>query len=134
MKRMIDGFFLTSAMTVFMRSSNSPRYFAPAIIEEISRVTIVLPMSVSGTLPSAIRSASPSTTAVLPTPGSPIRQGLFFVRRESIWMTRSVSLSRPIIGSSLPSLAISVRSRPYCARAGQSFSAADAFGCFSSGV
>ena len=40
----------------------------------------------------AIRWASPSTMAVLPTPGSPIRAGLFLVRRERIWMTRSISL------------------------------------------
>ena len=32
--------------------------------------------------PEAILRASPSTTAVLPTPGSPMRTGLFFVRRE----------------------------------------------------
>ena len=46
--------------------------------------------------------ARPSTTAVLPTPGSPIRHGLFFVRRDRICMTRSVSLSRPMIGSIFP--------------------------------
>ena len=40
--------------------------------------------------------------AVLPTPGSPIRAGLFFVRRLRIWMTRSISFSRPMTGSSLP--------------------------------
>ena len=38
----------------------------------------------------------PSTIAVLPTPGSPIRTGLFFVRRESTWITRRISSSRPI--------------------------------------
>ena len=60
-----------------------------------------------------IRSASPSTTAVLPTPGSPIRHGLFFVRLDRIWTTRMISRSRPITGSSLPSAAIAVRSRAY---------------------
>ena len=30
--------------------------------------------------------------AVLPTPGSPIRTGLFLVRRDSTWMTRRISL------------------------------------------
>jgi hypothetical protein len=50
--------------------------------------------------------------AVLPTPGSPIRTGLFFVRRESTCMTRRTSSSRPITGSSLPLSASSVRSRP----------------------
>ena len=35
----------------------------------------------SGTSPLAMRSASPSAIAVLPTPGSPISTGLFLVRR-----------------------------------------------------
>ena len=63
--------------------------------------------------PSAMRCASPSAIAVLPTPGSPISTGLFLVRRESTWMTRRISSSRPITGSSLPSRASAVRSRPY---------------------
>jgi hypothetical protein len=52
--------------------------------------------------------------AVLPTPASPSSTGLFLVRRERIWITRSISLSRPMTGSSLPSRASSVRSRPKC--------------------
>ncbi len=59
-----------------------------------------------------IACAKPSTTAVLPTPGSPINTGLFFVRRERICITRSISGSRPITGSSLPSRAACVRLRP----------------------
>ena len=51
--------------------------------------------------------------AVLPTPGSPMSTGLFFVRRESTWITRRISSSRPMTGSSLPLRASSVRSRPY---------------------
>jgi hypothetical protein len=47
-------------------------------------------------------SASPSAIAVLPTPGSPISTGLFFVRRLSTCMHRRISSSRPITGSSLP--------------------------------
>ena len=54
----------------------------------------------------------PSTTAVLPTPGSPISTGLFLVRRESTVITRSISVSRPITGSSLFSRAAWVRLRP----------------------
>src|SRR5574344_1790301 len=38
----------------------------------------------SGTSPRTMRSAKPSTIAVLPVPGSPIRIGLFFVRLLSI--------------------------------------------------
>jgi len=49
--------------------------------------------------------------AVLPTPGSPMSTGLFFVRRARIWMTRSISCSRPMTGSSLVSRASWVRSR-----------------------
>ena len=56
--------------------------------------------------------ASPSTTAVLPTPGSPISTGLFFVRRERIWTTRWISFSRPITGSSVLLRAAAVRSKP----------------------
>ena len=64
----------------------------------------------SGTSPETMRCASPSTMAVLPTPGSPISTGLFFVRRDSTWITRRISSSRPITGSSLPLRASSVRS------------------------
>src|SRR6187551_3309676 len=56
--------------------------------------------------------ARPSTIVVFPTPGSPIRTGLFFVRRDRICMTRSISCSRPITGSSLDSRASCVRLRP----------------------
>jgi hypothetical protein len=59
-----------------------------------------------------MRCARPSTTAVLPTPGSPMSTGLFFVRRERICMIRSISFSRPTTGSSLPSAASLVRLRP----------------------
>ncbi|KAG1323438.1 hypothetical protein G6F63_012995 [Rhizopus arrhizus] len=64
-----------------------------------------------------MRCARPSTMAVLPTPGSPIRTGLFLVRRCRIWMVRRISSSRPITGSSLPWRARSVRSKVYLDRA-----------------
>src|SRR4249919_1626867 len=60
--------------------------------------------------------ARPSTTAVLPTPGSPIRTGLFFVRRESTCMTRSISFSRPMTGSSFPSRAAEGKLDPVIGR------------------
>src|SRR6218665_3644098 len=53
----------------------------------------------------------PSAIAVLPTPGSPTRIGLFFVRRERICRVRLISSSRPITGSSLPCLASSELAR-----------------------
>ena len=99
-------------MIFLRRSSNSPRYLVPATSEPMSSVSRRLPISVSGTSPEAIRWARPSTMAVLPTPGSPIRAGLFLVRRERIWMTRSISRARPITGSSLLARAAAVRSIP----------------------
>ena len=104
---------LISASTALSRSSNSPRYFAPATIAARSSESTLRPLSESGTSPSTTRWASPSTTAVLPTPGSPISTGLFLVRRESTWITRRISASRPITGSSLPSAAAAVRSTAY---------------------
>src|SRR3977135_2740806 len=59
-----------------------------------------------------MRWARPSPPAVLPTPGSPTSTGLFLVRRERICMIRSISVSRPTTGSSLPSEASLVRLRP----------------------
>ena len=67
----------------------------------------------SGQSPFTMRIASPSAIAVLPTPGSPIRTGLFFVRRESTCMQRRISSSRPITGSILPAAARSLRSTAY---------------------
>ena len=104
---------LISLSTALSRSSNSPRYFAPATMPPRSSEISRLPRSDSGTSPATMRWARPSTTAVLPTPGSPISTGLFFVRRDSTWTTRRISESRPITGSSLPSLASWVKSTPY---------------------
>src|SRR5437870_1230609 len=58
-----------SFSTAFSRSSNSPRYFAPATSDPMSSATIRLLFSPSGTSPRMMRPASPSTIAVLPTPG-----------------------------------------------------------------
>ena len=113
---------LTSFSTAFSRSSNSPRYLAPAISAPMSSATSRRFWRDSGTSPETMRCARPSAMAVLPTPGSPRRIGLFFVRRERICVTRRISSSRPITGSSLPSAASFVRSRPYCSRASYVFS------------
>ena len=91
-----------SFSTAFRRSSNSPRYLAPATIEPMSRAMTRFPFRPSGTSPSTMRVASPSTMAVLPTPGSPMRTGLFLVRRDSTWITRRISSSRPMTGSIFP--------------------------------
>ena len=54
----------------------------------MSSASTLHPLSDSGTSPSVMRCASPSAIAVLPTPGSPIRIGLFLVRRESTVIAR----------------------------------------------
>ena len=53
-----------------------------------------------------------ATMADLPTPGSPMSIGLFFLRRPRISITRAISMSRPTTGSSFPSRAAFVRSYP----------------------
>ncbi len=104
---------VTSLMTFFRRSSNSPRYLVPAISAPRSSASSRLPFRPSGTSPSTRRRARPSTTAVLPTPGRPISTGLFFVRRLRICTTRRISSSRPMMGSIFPSRAAAHRSRAY---------------------
>ena len=74
----------TSSSTAFRRSSNSPRYLAPATSDPIFSEKIFLSFNDVGTSPFAILCASPSTMAVLPTPGSPMITGLFLVLRERI--------------------------------------------------
>ncbi|CDB13453.1 putative uncharacterized protein [Eubacterium sp. CAG:192] len=105
--------FLTSSRTAFNLSSNSPLYFAPATKAPKSRAKIFLSFKPSGTSPLTIRCAKPSTAAVLPTPGSPISTGLFFVFLERILITFLISESRPITGSSFWFLAFSTKSSPY---------------------
>ena len=63
-----------------------------------------------GTSPAAMRSARPSTSAVLPTPASPTTIGLFCRRRIRMSTTSRISRSRPCTGSMLPALACAVRS------------------------
>ena len=109
-KRMMFPARRTSPTMAFTRSSNSPRYFVPATMADRSRLSSRLSRKGSGTVPAAMRRASASATAVFPTPGSPMRAGLFFVRRDRIWMTRATSRSRPTTGSSRPEMARRVRS------------------------
>ena len=84
MKRITSPDFFTSSRAFLMRSSNSPRYLVPATMPERSRERMRLSSRSSGTSPRTIFRARPSAMAVLPTPGSPMRQGLFLVRRERI--------------------------------------------------
>ncbi len=75
---------VTSLITAFKRSSNSPLYLAPAIKAPISRAKICLSFKFSGISPSIILCAKPSAIAVLPVPGSPTRIGLFLVLLDKI--------------------------------------------------
>ncbi len=112
MKRIISPWALRiSSITAFSRSSNSPLNLEPATSAPRSRARMRLSLRVAGTSLSTIFWARPSATAVFPTPGSPMSAGLFFVRLERTWMTRWISVSLPITGSSFPSFAIAVRSR-----------------------
>mmetsp|Transcript_30002 Transcript_30002/g.57628 ORF Transcript_30002/g.57628 Transcript_30002/m.57628 type:complete len:246 (+) Transcript_30002:1709-2446(+) len=100
----------TSASRLVTRVSSSPRSFAPAMSSPTSRESTRLPLRNSGHSSSTMRRARPSAMAVLPTPGSPNRMGLFFWRRARICMTRATSRSRPMTGSVAPSSARAVRS------------------------
>ena len=86
MKRMTSGCVCASFRMFSSRSSNSPRYFVPPVSAPIFSSTIRLPARTSGSFPSTTRTASASTTAVLPTPASPTRTGLFFDVRARVWM------------------------------------------------
>ncbi len=73
--------------------------------------------NIGGPSPETMRMAKPSTTAVLPTPASPVRMGLFWRRRIRMSTTWRISSSRPTMGSSSPLRAFSVRSTENRARA-----------------
>ena len=120
-KIIISSSFLSSFITFFNLSSNSPLYFAPAIIDVISKTNNLLSLKLSGASPEIIFCANPSIIAVFPTPGSPIRQGLFFILLHSISNTLWVSSSLPITGSNFPSLALWVKSVLYWSNTGVLF-------------
>ena len=105
---------------LLIRSSNCPRYFVPATIEAISSDMTRLSKRMRDTFRWTILKASPSTMADLPTPGSPMSTGLFFLRRLRIWARRSISTSRPITGSRRPSSAARVMSLPNLSSTGVS--------------
>ena len=70
-----------SLMILFNLSSNCPLYFVPDTIAAKSRERIRLLWRSLGTVFLTILWANPSIIAVLPTPGSPMRTGLFFFLR-----------------------------------------------------
>src|SRR5690606_40125012 len=76
----------------------SPFFFTDTATTEIYTLSLHDALPICTSL-STIRRAKPSTIAVLPTPGSPIRIGLFFVFLDKILITRRISSSRPITRS-----------------------------------
>mmetsp|Transcript_38023 Transcript_38023/g.112568 ORF Transcript_38023/g.112568 Transcript_38023/m.112568 type:complete len:326 (-) Transcript_38023:857-1834(-) len=109
----------TSPMSFVMRCSSSPRSLAPAMTSPTSSCSTRFWCRNAGSgLPSGlarctIAVARPSAIAVLPTPGSPSRMGLFLVRRPRICVTRCTSRARPITGSMRPALTSATRSLQY---------------------
>ncbi|OQC69285.1 MAG: hypothetical protein BWX47_01303 [candidate division Hyd24-12 bacterium ADurb.Bin004] len=117
MKSMMLPASIISLSRTFSRSSNCPLYFVPAMTPAMSSAMSLRSRRGGGTRQETINWARPSTIAVLPTPGSPIRTGLHFFLRQRTWMTLDISFSRPITGSSEFSLAMAVRSRQKNSRA-----------------
>ena len=107
---------LHSSINPFTLDSNCPLNCVPATSEVISIKYTSLFTNLLGTSPLAIASAKALTIAVLPTPGSPIKAGLFLLRLFSIWIIRSSSTSLPITLSRFPCLAFSVKFSPKVSR------------------
>ena len=108
------GLFLIASITFFSRFSNSPFTDAPACKRPRSSPHRSTFFRWSGTSLAAIRRAMPSTIAVFPTPASPTRMGLFFLRRLKMSRACRISLSRPRIGSIFPSIASLVKLAQNC--------------------
>src|SRR5438552_982122 len=74
--------------TAFSRTPTRPRNVAPPRIAPRCKPIIPLRFHESGTSPLMIHRPRPPTIAVPPTPGPPMRTGLFFHRRDNTCMTR----------------------------------------------
>ncbi len=81
----------TSSNTALSAPQTRRGTFAPATSAPISSEKMVVSFRPSGTSPRTIRWARPSAMAVLPTPGSPMSTGLFFVLRDRMRMTLRIS-------------------------------------------
>ncbi len=107
---------LASSTTPFMRLSNWPRNCVPATMAVISSKKSSWSSNLAGTSPSMMRTAKPSAMAVLPTPASPIRAGLFLERLFRICTVRANSSSRPMMRSMRPARASSVKLMANCSK------------------
>ena len=103
----------TSLSTALRRSSNSPRYLAPAISAPMSSATMRLVLQPLGHVAAhdALRQAFDDGGLAHARLADQHRD-CSWCGGESTWMTRRISSSRPITGSSLPCAASLVRSRP----------------------
>ena len=121
MNKMASSIALNSVMIPFRRFSKSPLYLVPETSAPISKANTLEFLIISGTSSSRIFSAKPSAMAVLPTPGSPTSSGLFFLRRHSVCITRSISSTRPTTGSIFPVFASDTSSTVNCSSRVSSF-------------
>ena len=78
-----SGLAFSCFNTAFKRCSKSPRYLVPASNAPMSSECTCAVAKISGTSPCTILQAKPSAIAVLPTPASPTKSGLFLRRRHS---------------------------------------------------
>ena len=100
----------SAAISALKRSSKSPRKRVPASsAPRVEGEDLGVLEQLRARRPASRRCARPSTSAVLPTPASPTKTGLFLRRRQSTSSARCSSATRPISGSSWPSRARSVR-------------------------
>ena len=97
---LLSASLVIPSITSLIRFSKSPRNWVPANRVPRSNWYILLPFRRLGTSQrlDAINSARPYTSAVLPTPGSPICRGLFFSLRQSTCIVRCNSSFLPIKG------------------------------------
>ena len=116
--RIISLFFSNSFITAFILSSNWPLYLVPATKLAKSSEIIRLLNKTLDTFFWVILNAKPSAIADLPTPGSPIKRGLFFFLLLSICETLCISSFLPTIGSKTPFSAIKVKSFPKLSKTG----------------
>ena len=109
--------FLHSSIIDFILASNCPLNWVPAMTAVMSKRYTSLFKSLAGTFPLAILKAKPCAIAVFPTPGSPIRHGLFLERLFNICIILSISSSLPITLSIWLFFAFMVRFVPYVSNA-----------------
>jgi hypothetical protein len=103
---------LASSATARARSCHSPRNFAPASSLAPSTYQNCRPASAGGTWSAAMRWASSCTSAVLPTPDTPVSSTLAPLLRLMARTRRFISSPRPRVRPMRPDRASATRSMP----------------------